>query len=56
MAVACGIDEVGSVPSGGLGVRGGIGDVWKWIVGTFGVLGGLAIIALLVTKFVLKLW
>lgn len=44
-------------PAGPLAsVGGGIGDVWKWIVGTFGVLGGLAIIALLVTKFVLKLW
>ena len=44
-------------PAGPLAVvGGGIGGVWTWIAGTFGVLGGLAIIALLVTKFVLKLW
>lgn len=44
-------------PAGPLAsVGGGIGGVWTWVAGTFGVLGGLAIIALLVTKFVLKLW
>ncbi len=44
-------------PAGPLAVvGGGIGGVWTWIAGTFGVLGGLAIIALLVTKFVFKLW
>lgn len=44
-------------PAGPLAVvGGGIGGIWTWIAGTFGVLGGLAIVALLVTKFVLKLW